>query len=190
MTSPLTRPRRSGVLLKLVLPAAAVMAVACGGSSKSGTTQSAATATTAAPAAATTTAGSTTSAAPPGQDNLTGTYSGHQAGAYSGTLTIIWQESGWKRTSSGAYHANLDGTIKLSNPAGTQSVQGTWRQTCLNGHGPGCNKNAGAIQFRTVTGTPILYTGVWGSSNGSALSGSYRAAKGDGSFSALQVGAP
>ncbi len=187
MTPPITRPRRSGVLLTLVLAAAAVMAVACGGSSKSGTTNSAATpAAATTPATPTTPASSTTSAAPPGLDNLTGTYSGHQTGAYNGTLTIIWQESGWKQTGTGTWHANLNGTIKLSNPAGTESVQGTWHVACPTAP---CN-NGGAIQFRTMSGTPILYTGVWGSSNGSAVSGSYRAAKGRGSFSALQVGAP
>jgi len=157
--------RRSGPLLTLILSAVAVMAVGCGGSGNSGTTKSTST--------------SAASTPPPGQDNLTGTWSGHQSAPYSGTLTISWQESGWKLTGRGTYHAKLEGTIKLPAPAGTESVSGTWRTGCS----PPCNGPFDPGEFRTVSGAPILYTGTYNSGH---MSGSYRAAKGRGSWNATQ----
>jgi hypothetical protein len=174
MTSSIS-PRRYGVMLTLILSAVAVMAVGCGGGSKSGTTKS-----SSSTSAASTSAASTP---PPGQDNLTGTWSGHQGGPYSGALTISWQESGWKHTGIGTYHANLDGTIKLPAPAGTESVQGTWHSACPN---PPCNHDD-TVEFRTVSGTSILYTGTYSSGH---ASGNYRTAKGSGSWNATQGGQP
>jgi hypothetical protein len=175
MSSSIT-PRRSGLLLTLILSALAVTALGCGGSSKSATTKQAST-----PAAPATSAATTV---PPGQDNLTGTWSGHQTGAYNGTLSISWQESNWKQSGPGTSHAQLQGTIKLPAPAGTESVSGTWHTECAN---PPCNGPGDPIAFRTVSGAPILYTGSYNSGH---MSGSYRAAKGHGSWNATQSGQP
>jgi hypothetical protein len=118
-----------------------------------------------------TTAASTTSAAPPGQDNLSGTWSGHFTAAYysGGTLLISWRQSGWKETSPGIWHSNLDGSIKLSNLPSFEVllIRGTVLTTC---HHATCDQ--GIVNFRTVgvepslsvlgggwSGNPIVYHG-------------------------------
>jgi hypothetical protein len=77
---------------------------------------------------------STTSAAPLGQDNLSGTWSGHFTRAYysGGTLLISWRQSGWKQTSPGIWHSNLNGSIKLSNLPSFEVllIRGTVLTTC------------------------------------------------------------
>jgi hypothetical protein len=172
MTSPI-KQRHSGLLLTLIVSAVAVMALGCAGSSKSGTTKS----------VSTTSAAATTSAAPPGQDNLTGVWSGHHTGAYSGTLTITWQQSGWKQRSPGVFRSNVDGSIKLSAPPGTLSIHGTVLTNC-----PQAPCNVGdSIKFGTVGGGGITYTGTVSQPH---MSGSYRTANGRGSWSASQVGHP
>jgi hypothetical protein len=115
-------------------------------------------------------AASTTSAAPFGLDNLSGTWSGHFSPAdYSGgTLLISWRQSGWKQTSPGIWHSNLNGTIKLSNlpPYEILLIRGTVLTTCRHAQ---CHEG---ITFHTVgvkpslsvlgggwTGNPIVYNG-------------------------------
>lgn len=108
-------------------------------------------------ATSTTTAASTTSAAPPGQDNLTGTWRGHYSGTFgSGTLTISWQQSGWKETSPGIWHSNLNGSMTLSNPSETLPIGGTVVTNCRQApcyHGE-------LIEFRTVG--VAAFGGTWG----------------------------
>jgi hypothetical protein len=142
----------------------------------------------------TTPAGSTTAAQstprpPQEQTDLTGTWTGHDSGDYNGTLTIIWQQSGWKERSRGVFHSNLGGSMKLSSPPGTLSIHGTVLTNCPT---PPCNI-PDAIRFETVSGGPrIIYTGTLrhSAAGGPVLSGSYQTPTGRGSWSASQIGAP
>jgi hypothetical protein len=138
----------------------------------------------------TTPAQSTPSTAPPpDQTDLTGTWSGHYSGDDNGTLTIIWQQSGWKERSRGVFHSNLGGSLKLSSPPGTLSIHGTVLTNCPT---PPCTI-PDAVRFETVSGGPrIIYTGTLKHSpaGGPVLSGSYQTPTGRGSWSASQVGAP
>ena len=78
---------------------------------------------------------------------LSGTWSGQYSGAYSGSFTLTWQESG----------STLSGSIQLSDPAATLSINGT-----LNGN---------AIQFGTVGSLEITYSGTV--TNNTSMSGNY-----------------
>lgn len=143
------------------------------------------------PAGSPTPAKSTPSRAAPPQEqtDLTGTWTGHISGAYNGTFTIIWQQSGWKERSRGVFHSNLGGSIKLSSPPGTLSIHGTVLTNCPT---PPCNI-PDAIRFETASGGPrIIFTGTLqhSAAGGAALSGSYQTPTGHGSWSASQVGAP
>ena len=87
---------------------------------------------------------------------LAGKWSGHYSGAFSGSFTLTWTQSGSK----------LTGSIKLSNPGGTYSCNGT-----VTGSG---------IKFGVV-GAGATYTG---SVSGSSMSGTYNTPRGGGSWSA------
>lgn len=148
-----TNPRATGrssrpgrVLLGMILTAAlAGTLAACSGSG----TPAANTATTRPPAVApraTTPAAASTTPAPAGT-GLSGKWSGMYSGAYQGTFTLNWQQSGTK----------LSGTIQLSNPPGTLSING--------------QVTGGSIQFGTVGSTAITYSG---SVSGSTMSGQYQ----------------
>ena len=92
----------------------------------------------------------------PTASSLAGRWSGSYGGAFSGTFTLKWTASGSK----------LTGTIKLSNPSGSYTCDGS-----LSG---------GKITFGVV-GAGATYTG---SVSGSSMSGSYRSPRGGGSWSA------
>jgi hypothetical protein len=87
---------------------------------------------------------------------LGGKWSGHYSGAFNGTFTLHWTQSGSK----------LTGSITLSNPSGTYSCNGL-----INGSG---------IKFGVV-GAGATYTG---SVSGSSMSGTYNTPRGGGSWSA------
>lgn len=129
--------------LALALPVAAAIAIGC----------SAAIAT----AASSPTAGSPASKARATGGPLSGTWSGKYGGAYHGTFTLHWKQSG----------SQLSGTIKLSNPNSEPSIKGTV-------HG-------GSIRFGTVGSAAITYSG---SVSGNSMSGSYKTPGGGGSWSA------
>jgi hypothetical protein len=126
---------------------------------------------------------------PADQTDLTGTWTGHYSGDDNGTLTIIWQQSGWKESSRGVFHSNLGGSMKLSPSPGTLSIHGTVRTNCPT---PPCTI-PDAIRFVTVSGGPrIIYTGTLQHSpaGGAVLSGRYQTPTGRGSWTVSQVGAP
>ena len=102
-------------------------------------------------------AASTTPSAPANGSALSGTWSGQYSGTYSGSFTLNWQQTG----------SVLSGSITLSSPSDTLSIHGT--------------VNGSAIQFGTVGGPGITYTG---SVSGSSMSGSYQTPGGGGSWSA------
>ena len=90
---------------------------------------------------------------------LSGTWSGQYSGGYNGTFTLHWTQSGSK----------LTGTIKLSQPSGTFSINGSVRGS--------------AISFGAV-GAGATYTG---SVSGKSMSGNYQAAPKGGSWSAKKT---
>jgi hypothetical protein len=93
-------------------------------------------------------------------NSLPGTWSGQYSGAFSGTFTIHWTQSG----------SNLNGSIMLSNPSGTYSINGSV-------HGS-------ALTFGAV-GAGATYTG---SVSGTSMSGTYNSPKGGGAWSAHKTG--
>jgi hypothetical protein len=98
-------------------------------------------------------AGQTPSATHP---HLAGTWSGKYGGAFSGTFTLRWTQSGTR----------LKGTIALSNPRGRYAIGGSVRGR--------------AIRFGAV-GVGATYTG---SVSGTSMSGSYKSPQGGGTWSA------
>jgi hypothetical protein len=102
-----------------------------------------------------------TSTAPAAASGLSGTWSGQYGGAYQGTFILNWQESG----------SQLSGTIKLSSPSQTLSINGI--------------VEGAAISFGTVGSTAITYSGLV---HGNSMSGSYKAGNGSngGSWSATK----
>ena len=90
---------------------------------------------------------------------LSGSWSGKYGGAYQGTFTLTWQQSG----------TTLSGAIKLSSVGGSVSVHGT-----LNGN---------TITFGTVGSTVITYTGTV---SGNSMSGTYQTPGGGGTWSATK----
>ena len=90
---------------------------------------------------------------------LSGTWLGQYSGGYNGTFTLHWTQSGSK----------LTGTITLSQPRGTSSVNGTV-------HGS-------TISFGAVS-AGATYTG---SVSGKSMSGSYKAYPKGGSWSAKKT---
>jgi hypothetical protein len=88
-----------------------------------------------------------TTAKPAATDTgLSGSWTGQYGGSFNGTFNLNWQQSG----------SNLTGTIQLSTPPMTLSINGA-----LNGS---------TIRFGTVGGIGITYTGAV---SGSSMSGSY-----------------
>jgi hypothetical protein len=146
----------SGLVLAAILTVAAVMATGCGGSGKAASASSSSTAaapnSTPAGQSATTPASTT-----PAGAGLSGKWSGQYGGAFQGSFTLNWKQSGSK----------LSGTIKLSNPPSTSDIQGA--------------VNGGSISFGTVGSFAVTYSG---SVSGSSMSGSYKSPKGGGSWSA------
>ena len=88
--------------------------------------------------------------------SLAGKWSWSYSGAFSGTFTLKWKQSGSK----------LTGSIKLSSPRGTYSCTG--------------RVHGGHITFGAV-GAGATYKG---SVSGSSMSGTYNTPKGGGSWSA------
>ena len=99
---------------------------------------------------------SVANAAPTVSSTLAGTWSGQYRGAYSGTFTLRWTQSG----------SSLRGSIALSNPRGKYPISGS-----VQGK---------AIRFGAV-GAGATYTG---SVSGKSMSGTYKTAKGGGTWSA------
>ena len=93
------------------------------------------------------------SAPPSSGTDLSGTWSGHYSGAFNGTFTLDWQQSGSK----------LSGTIHLSS-GGSPHINGT--------------VNGDTIRFGTVGSTAITYSG---SVSGNSMSGTYKVQTGSGS---------
>ena len=91
---------------------------------------------------------------------LSGKWEGQYGGAYHGTFSLNWHQSG----------STLSGTIKLSNPASTLTVHGSL-------HGK-------SISFGTVGGAAITYTG---SVSGKSMSGKYETPGGGGPWSAKKT---
>lgn len=146
-------------LAVFAVPAALLLA-ACSTSPSSSTTQQAPTpntvtqATTAAPATSAPAATAARTSAPPASAALTGTWSGRYSGGYQGTFTLNWTQSGSK----------LTGTIKISTPPATMSINGTVQ--------------GDAISFGTVGSYGITYSGTV---SGGSMSGNYQVRDGQGS---------
>ncbi|HEX3290711.1 MAG TPA: hypothetical protein VHR46_04900 [Gaiella sp.] len=87
---------------------------------------------------------------------LAGTWSGKYGGAYSGTFTLHWRQTGTK----------LTGSIRLSKPSGTYPISGSVQHS--------------AIRFGAV-GVGATYTG---SVSGTSMSGRYKTPQGGGPWSA------
>ena len=90
--------------------------------------------------------------------SLTGTWSGTYRGAFRGTFTLHWTQS----------KSRLTGTIKLSSDVGRTNITGTVRGR--------------TISFGTVgNSNAITYSG---SVSGTSMSGTYKAGRAGGSWSA------
>jgi hypothetical protein len=95
----------------------------------------------------------------PKHASMAGTWSGRYSGAFSGTFTLHWTQSG----------SHLNGTITLSNPSGTYSINGSVHGT--------------AISFGAV-GAGATYTGKV---SGKSMSGNYESPKGGGTWNARKT---
>jgi hypothetical protein len=141
-----TLTRRARRLAIVGLSAAfAVALAACSSGSGSSSTPGGGSVTTAPPSAAATQA-ATPASSPTGAGSLAGSWSGQYSGSYSGTFSLTWTQSG----------SDLKGTIQISNPSNTMSINGT--------------VNGDAIQFGTVGSMEITYSGTF---SGSSMSGNY-----------------
>jgi hypothetical protein len=127
--------------LVLLAGAAALLIAAC---SSSPTVTTSPTSTTPGATVPTTSAPESTT---PATSGLSGTWAGQYSGAYQGSFTLTWHQSG----------SNLSGTIKLSAPPGTLPIHGT--------------VEGGAISFGTVGSLAITYSG---SVSGNSMSGTYQ----------------
>lgn len=148
------------IRLALVAIPVVVLAAACSSSPKGATVThppavtAAAQSSSAPPAVSTapsTAAPASSSAAPTA---LSGTWSGQYSGAYQGTFTLTWTQSGSK----------LTGTIKISAPASTMSINGAVQ--------------GDSISFGTVGSYGITYSGTI---SGHSMSGNYQVKDGQGS---------
>ena len=92
--------------------------------------------------------------------SLSGGWTGKYSGAYHGTFTLHWTQSGTK----------LNGTIRLSTSRGLLGLKGTVRGS--------------SIKFGTVGGPAITYSG---SASGRSMSGRYQTPGGGGSWSAHRL---
>jgi hypothetical protein len=136
--------RRHHALVATLLSVLAVAAVACSSSNEPTSTQS-----------TTPAASSPTSNPPPssGGTDLSGTWKGHYSGAFNGTFTLNWQQSG----------STLSGTIHLSSG----------QSPPINGAVTG-----DTIRFGTVGSTAITYSGTV---SGNSMSGTYKVKTSSGS---------
>jgi hypothetical protein len=89
---------------------------------------------------------------------LSGRWSGHYTGAFNGTFTLDWKETG----------STLSGTIVLSNPRDTVHIDGTVSATGIR---------FGTVGFATYSGAV----------SGGFMSGTYNTPKGGGSWSATKI---
>ncbi len=141
-------------LAVFAVPAALLLA-ACSSSPKSAPAvqvpkaTAVAQATSAAPAAS-----AAPSTAAPASAGLSGTWSGQYSGSYQGSFTLTWTQSG----------SELSGTIKISAPASTMSINGAVQ--------------GDSISFGTVGSYGITYSGKV---SGDSMSGSYKVSDGQGS---------
>jgi hypothetical protein len=144
----------------MALSAAALIAAGCGSSSKSTTAR-----TTGAPAGGSTpettaaTAPAATTETTTSPTGLSVVWDGQYNGAYTGTFVLNWTQSG----------SNLGGSIKLSAPETTLSVNGSLQGSF--------------IRFGTVGSVAITYTG---SVSGGSMTGSYSTPTGGGGWSATK----
>ncbi len=134
---------------------AALLVAACSSSPASAPPVQAPTASAVAQAASAAPAASTApSTAAPAPAGLSGTWSGQYSGSYDGSFTLTWTQAGSK----------LTGTIKISAPASTMSINGTVQ--------------GDSISFGTVGSYGITYSGKV---SGNSMSGSYKVSDGQGS---------
>lgn len=132
---------------------------ACGDSSGTATPTATFNPSTSAPstsAPATSAPASTSSAA---ATQVAGTWSGQYSGVYSGTFALTWQQTG----------SNVNGSIKLSSPAKTYSIDGTLS---------GSSITFGAVGVVTYTGSvtsSTMMSGTYQTPNGG--SGNWSATK-------------
>jgi len=145
MNNSMTR-RARGLAFVGLSAAFAVGLAACSSGSSTSSTPGGGTVTTAPPSAAATQA-ATSASSPTGASSLTGSWSGQYSGNYSGTFSLTWTQSG----------SALHGSIQISNPSNTMSINGT--------------VNGDAIQFGTVGSTEITYSGTV---SGGSMSGTYQ----------------
>lgn len=140
----------SHVKLGLTAVGAVLLLAAC--SSSQTTTPPTATPPAVTSSTATAPAAATTTAAAAAATTLSGNWAGRYSGAYHGTFTLSWRQSG----------SRLSGKITISNPPSTLNIHGT--------------VTGGAIQFGTVGGVGITYSGTL-SGSGDSMSGSYQVAR-------------
>jgi hypothetical protein len=153
-----TSPRPGAALIAGLGVAVALTAAGCGGSGGGGSSAPG-TSTPAAVSSATTTASTATTeqATTTSDSGLSGKWKGTYGGAYSGTFTLHWTESGPK----------LAGQINLPSAGGTSDLNGT--------------VDGSSIKFGTVGGPQITYKG---SVSGDSMSGTYSTPGGGGNWSA------
>lgn len=106
------------------------------------------------PAAASSAGGAPASSAPAASAGLSGKWKGSYGGAFQGTFTLRWRQSG----------SRLSGTIRLSQPAQVLAIHGSVQ--------------GGRIRFGTVGSTAITYSG---SVSGDSMSGTYQVSTGSSS---------
>jgi hypothetical protein len=136
----------------------------CSSSSKGSTSSSTVGAANAAASSAATTPSPTTatSAAAATSLDLSGKWSGHYGGSFTGTFSLNWQQSS----------GSLTGNISISNPSQNLSLTGTLTGT--------------TISFGTVGGQAITYTGT---ASANSMSGTYSVAgRAAGNWSASKSG--
>lgn len=149
MNAKLARLPRT-VLIATATAALAAVLAACSTSSSTSNTGGTDHTHTSAPKAKAAKAAS----APKPASALSGKWSGNYSGSYNGTFKLNWHQTG----------SHLHGTITISNPESTLSINGTVHGT--------------AISFGTVGSMAITYTG---SVSGTSMSGSYKVASANGS---------
>ena len=159
-----------GLLLSAALPLVAVLIVGCSSgkkatpklttSSNAGVTSSVATIQPPPTPPPTVAPTPTATAQVSSGGGLSGTWSGQYSGSFQGTFTLSWQQTG----------SNLSGSITLSAPPASLSVNGT--------------VEGSAIRFGTVGGVGITYSGTV---SGNSMSGTYQTVAGNGSWSATKA---
>jgi hypothetical protein len=139
------RPRR--LVLGMTMSAALAVALAACSSSGGPTTKVPATRPVSTVPAVTTPTASTSAPSTAPVSGLSGRWSGQYSGTFTGTFDLNWTQSGSK----------LNGTIKISTPPQTLSLNGALRGS--------------TISFGTVGSEAITYSGTV---SGNSMSGTYR----------------